>query len=231
MQSSRGRGARGGEERTMIYRARHVVTMDAAPIENGAFSVHGNIIARVGRWDEVRSSEIDAVEDLGECVLLPGLINAHCHLDYTGLRGKIAPTESFTDWIRSINAAKAALTPEDYLAAIGAGFAEAAGFGTTTLANLEAFPDLLARMSPPRLRTWWFAETIDLRTEQSAAAVYEAMRAVVRPENGWKGGIGLAPHAPFTASARLYQDCAEIAREHDLPLTTHLAESREEMEM
>src|SRR5215210_8338097 len=78
---------------------------------------------------------------------------------------------------------------------------------------------------------WWFAEMIDLHAEHPVAAVYDAMRAVVRPENGWKGGIGLAPHAPFTASARLYRDCAEIAREHDLPLTTHLAESREEMDM
>jgi cytosine/adenosine deaminase-related metal-dependent hydrolase len=45
------------------------------------------------------------------------------------------------------------------------------------------------------------------------------------------GGIGLAPHAPFTASTALYRDAAGVAVKHDLPLTTHLAESREEMEM
>ena len=44
--------------------------------------------------------------DLGEQALLPGLINAHCHLDYTCLRGKIPPQKSFTDWIRAINAEK-----------------------------------------------------------------------------------------------------------------------------
>ena len=57
----------------------------------------------------------EEVVDLGEQALLPGLINAHCHLDYTCLRGKIPRQKSFTDWIRAINAEKAKLSPEDYV--------------------------------------------------------------------------------------------------------------------
>ena len=63
--------------------------------------------------------------DLGEQALLPGLINAHCHLDYTCLRGKIPRQKSFTDWIRAINAEKSDLSPEDYLASINDGFKQA----------------------------------------------------------------------------------------------------------
>ena len=215
----------------MIIRARWVVTMDGPPIENGAVAIVGSKIVGVGAWEGVRSSAGGRVIDLGEQVLLPGLINAHCHLDYTAFRGLIPPQKSFTAWIRAINARKAELTAEDYRASIARGFAEAAGFGTTTIANLEAFPDLLAAMPRPPLRTWWFAEMIDLREPQSALAMSEEMRAIFERANDWLGGIGLAPHAPFTASAALYAEASDVAARSDLPLTTHLAESREEMEM
>ena len=77
----------------MIIRARTVVPMNGDPIENGAVTVNGNKIAEVGRFDDIRRHHRADLLDLGESVLLPGLINAHCHLDYTVLRGKISPAE------------------------------------------------------------------------------------------------------------------------------------------
>src|SRR5437879_9247127 len=92
----------------MIIRARLVVTMNGPPIENGAIAVSGDHIIDVGKFPEVSTRHSgEELVDLGEQALLPGLINAHCHLDYTCLRGKIPRPKSFTDWIRAINAAKA----------------------------------------------------------------------------------------------------------------------------
>src|SRR5947209_17666486 len=109
--------------------------MDGAPIEDGAVRVTGTRIGEVGKFPKFAAGK-DEILDLGECVLLPGLINAHCHLDYTCLRGKIPRQTSFTSWIRAINAEKAKLVAEDYVTSINAGFAEAQQFGTTTIANL-----------------------------------------------------------------------------------------------
>src|SRR5881398_3420032 len=150
------------DERRMIIRARTVVTMDGAPIENGAVAVSKNQIADVGKFDEIRARNAGEIVDLGEQALLPGLINAHCHLDYTCLRGKIPPQKLFADWIHAINTEKANLSPKDYLASINDGFSEAKRFGTTTIANLTAIPELISRITPP-IRTWWFAELIDVR--------------------------------------------------------------------
>src|SRR4030095_1121280 len=101
-------------ERRMILRARIVVTMDGPPIENGGGAISGNQIVDVGKFPEVFARHPEKkIFDLGEQALLPGLINAHCHLDYTCLRGKIPPRESFADWIRVINAAKAKLSPDN----------------------------------------------------------------------------------------------------------------------
>jgi aminodeoxyfutalosine deaminase len=214
----------------MIIRARIVVTMDGAPIENGAVAVSGNRIADVGRFDDIKTRNAGNTIDLGEQVLLPGLINAHCHMDYTGLRGKIPPQKSFTHWIQAINAKKSELSPKDYVASINAGFEEAKRFGTTAIANLTAFPELISQLQPP-IRTWWFAELIDIRAPESANelvdSAIESLGRARPPGAPW----GLAPHALFTGSENLYRCCEEIARDQGILLTTHLAESREEMEM
>src|SRR5438477_13172024 len=99
----------------MIIRARTVVAADRPPCENGAIAVCGNQIVEAGNFDEIKARHAGQVIDLGEQALLPGLINAHCHLDYTCLRGKIPPQKSFSDWIRAINTEKSKLSPEDYI--------------------------------------------------------------------------------------------------------------------
>jgi cytosine/adenosine deaminase-related metal-dependent hydrolase len=229
----------------MIIRARIVVTMDGLPTENGAVVVTGDRIVEVGTFPEIaKRHSPEEVVDLGDRALLPGLINAHCHLDYSCLRGKIPPQKSFTDWIKSINAAKAELSADDYVGSIQDGLAEAKRFGTTAIANLTAFPALVSQIESP-IRTWWCAELIDVRDPGRAAESVEraveqlkwtldvgetsplSKRGQIRALQHW----GLAPHAPYTASRNLYRRCEEIGARENVPLTTHLAESREEMEM
>lgn len=210
----------------MIIRARTVVPMEGEPLEDGAVAVAGNKITDVGCFDEVRLRQAGEILDLGEQILMPGLINAHCHLDYTLLRGTIAPQRSFSDWIRAINAEKTKLTDQDYIESINAGFAEARRFGTTTILNLTAFPKLIGAITEP-VRTWWFGELIDVRSPGDAETIAGEAAEILKSKRRW----GLAPHAPFTASRRLYARCEEIAGRENVPLTTHLAESSEEMEM
>jgi cytosine/adenosine deaminase-related metal-dependent hydrolase len=230
----------------MIIRARIVATMDGAPIENGAVAISGNRIVDVGRFEDVKTRNTGESVDLGEQVLSPGLINAHCHLDYTCLRGRIPPQKSFTDWIQAINAQKSELSSKDYVASINDGFEEAKRFGTTAIANLTAFPELVSQIQPP-IRTWWFAELIDIRAPERANELLDSaveslgsslecadMSALSKRRHVaavqspcW----GLAPHALFTASSNLFHSCENISRRDNILLTTHLAESREEMEM
>ena len=210
----------------MIIRARIVVTMHGAPIENGAIAVSENRIVDIGRFDDIKTRNAGDAVDLGDQALLPGLINAHCHLDYTCLRGKFPRQKSFTDWIRAINAEKSKLSPKEYLASISEGFAEATRFGTTAIANLTAFPELISQVQPP-VRTCWFAELIDVRAPEGANELVDSAIESL----GRGGPRGIAPHALFTASKDLFRRCEEIAQQEHILLTTHLAESREEMEM
>ena len=215
----------------MIHRARIVVTMDGPPIENGAVAVRDGRIQAVGGYNEVARLFHDETTDLGEQVILPGLINAHCHLDYTMMRRLISPRESFAEWIREINAMKRNCFNDDYLDAIARGFAESKKWGSTTVFNIETIPELILKMPAPPLRTWWFYEMIDIRHRITTEELVAGALSFFNQRPAWPGGFGLSPHAPYTASADLYRLAAECSRVTGMPLTTHVAESAEEDEM
>ena len=144
---------------------------------------------------------------------MPGLINAHCHLDYSMLRRAIQPPRGFTAWVQRLNAIKRSLRDEDYLEAIALGFAELRKWGTTTVLNIESFPELMGRIPPPPIRTWWFYEMIDVRQRITTEDLLEGAGIFFRKHADWLGGFGLSPHAPYTASAALYQLASACARQ------------------
>ncbi len=77
-------------EATRLYRGSSVLTMSSPPISDGGLAVRGSEVLAVGRWKDLLSEHPAAIqEDLGEVILMPGLINAHCHLDYTMMRGAL----------------------------------------------------------------------------------------------------------------------------------------------
>ena len=113
----------------------------------------------VSRWRDQTVPVGEPVVDLGETVLLPGLVNAHCHLDYTDMAGEIAPTRFFTDWIKTITAAKAGKIYADFAQSWLRGAQMLLRTGTTTVADIEAVPELLPevwRATP--LRVFSFLE-------------------------------------------------------------------------
>ena len=184
--------------------AKWVLPIGMPPVENGAVEVVGDTVVAVGRM-----SGVD--RDLGGVVLLPGLINAHCHFDYTHFAGQVTFRDSFTDWIHEIVRLKARQTIGSYREGIAAGIQLALQSGTTTVVNIECFPELVPGIPITPLRIIWCPELIDLTHQQDIPKTSE----------------GLSPHAPYTASATLYRQCVATGK----LLTTHVAESVEEDEM
>jgi len=188
----------------------------------------------VGRWGDVVSTTGAVTHDLGEVVLLPGLVNAHCHLDYTGLAGQLPPTASFTDWVKSITALKEDWSLDGFRASWRAGAQMLLRHGTTTVADVEAVPDLLpAAWDTTPLRLYSFLELTGVKSRRAPDLLLA--EAVARRETlalaHHRAAVGLSPHAPYSTIPESLRQCAALARRHQLRLTTHVAESAEEYDM
>ena len=218
-------------EATRIFRARTIVPLSSPVITDGGLAIRDGEILTVGRWEDLlREHPAATREDLGETIVMPGLINAHCHLDYTMMRGALFGGGSFSAWIQRLNSMRRSLDQRDYLDAIDSGLSELHRWGCTTVLNIESFPERVPFLPESPIRVWWFLEVMDVRSRlESEEALAGAIHFFERAEN--RGGFGISPHAPYTASRDLYTLSASFAGKYRLPLCTHLAESEEEMAM
>lgn len=216
----------------MLLRARIVVPISNPPIDDGAVLVSAGRIAWVGRWSDRPSASGVSVRDLGESVLLPGFVNAHCHLDYTGMAGLLPPPKYFTDWIKSIVALKSSWTLEEFAVSWRRGASMLLRSGTTTVADIEAIPELLpAAWRDTPLRVISHRELINLKSREAARELVERCVNELLGLPGGEGRVGLSPHAPYTATAALLEQASRAAQRRGWRLVTHVSESEEEFAM
>jgi aminodeoxyfutalosine deaminase len=216
----------------MLLRARTILPISKPPIEDGFISISGNKIRSVGKWkDAVRTSR-NQVVDLGEVILLPGLVNAHCHLDYTHMAGEFPPPKVFTDWIKLITASKGTWTYTDFALSWIEGAKMLLRTGTTTVGDIEAIPELLPDVwSSTPLRIFSFLEMTGVKSrrppEEIIGAAMEKMDAL--PIDRCQAG--LSPHAPYSTAPRLLNLATRVAKKKGLRIVTHVAESDQEFDM
>jgi cytosine/adenosine deaminase-related metal-dependent hydrolase len=216
----------------MLLRARLVLPVSRPPIANGAVLVKDGRIEFAGPWPEAARLTNAPPHDLGEAILLPGLINAHCHLDYTAMANLIPPPRQFTDWIKSIVALKGTWSTAEYADSWKAGAAMLLRQGVTTVADIEAAPQLLpALWQATPLRVLSFRELIGFKNPAAASATVEAAASEWDALPAASQRVGLSPHAPYTTCAELLRAAATAARRRGWRLTTHLAESEAEYDM
>jgi len=216
----------------MLLRARVVLPVAQPPIDDGAVWISGNRIRSVGRWRDRAVGAGEQVEDLGDAVLLPGLVNAHCHLDYTDLAGEIPATRLFTDWIKSITTAKAGKIYADFAQSWLRGAQMLLRTGTTTVADIEVVPELLPEvwLATP-LRVFSFLEMTGVKSRREPRLVLDDAVRKIESLPVSRGGAGLSPHAPYSTTPELLRLSAATAREKGWRLVTHVAESDLELEM
>ncbi len=216
----------------MILRARTVLPICRPPIENGAVHIAGNRIHAVGSWADLKSEAGEGIHDLGEVVLLPGLVNAHCHLDYTDMAGTLPPPKTFTDWIPLITAAKTGWNYSDYAHSWLRGAHMLLRNGTTTVADIEAMPDLLPEVwDATPLRVFSFLEMTGIRARRAPKEILREALEKIDSLSHARSSALLSPHAPYSTLPELLQASARVARQRRWPLCTHVAESEQEFEM
>ena len=218
--------------RPLRLRARWALPVDRGPIHDAAILIGADgRIASVGPHAAVPSPEDALVLDLGESVLLPGLVNAHTHLELTGFERAGAALE-FRDWITMIRELKQRRSPARFLEAARTGIRDCWAAGITTIADTGdsgAVLQALAELGGSGIVYQEVFGPHPAQLEKSVSGLSERVNALL-PLCGERVRLGVSPHAPYTVSGPLYSRVAEWARRRGLPLAVHLAESKAESE-
>jgi cytosine/adenosine deaminase-related metal-dependent hydrolase len=216
----------------MILRAKFIYPVSAPPIEDGAVFIDGNKIRAVMPWKNLRPHASAKITDLGEVILLPGLVNAHCHLDYTDMAGELPPPKTFTDWIAAITAYKAGWSYSDYARSWLRGAHQLLKTGATTVADIEAMPDLLPEVwDGTPLRIFSFLEMTGIKSRRSPGEILREAVQKIDSLRHPRHRAMLSPHAPYSTRPELLRLTAATARRRNWRVTTHIAESEQEFEM
>jgi len=208
-----------------LLTASWVLPITAPPIRNGRVAVQDGRVAWVGPAGDPAAPE-GTVRHLGPGVLLPGLVNAHCHLELSHLAGRLPLGAGFVPWVESVVAARGCFSEEEVRSAARSAIELLEERGTAAVgevSNALGHLDLLAASGLSavvflELLAWDPAKAVStLRWAEERLALATPM---LRP--GLE--VRLAAHAPHSCSAALLRGLVERGG----PAAIHLAESREE---
>jgi len=201
-----------------------VVPGDGSPLREGLVAVEAGRVAWVGERGDPGCPRGER-RDLGPGVLVPGLVNAHCHLELSHLGGELPTAGGFVPWVESVVALRGRLPAEE----IRSRTREAIRFleerGTVAVGDVSNSLAHLDLLAASELRGVVFFELLAWDPERAEATLRGALeRLATLPVRvpGWD--VRLAAHAPHSVSAELLRDLAERG-----PGAIHLAESREEV--
>ena len=209
------------------YHARWVLPISRPPIERGTVVEDAGRIVYVGE----RTGAPDGADvDLGDVALLPGLVNAHTHLELTVMRGFLEDLD-FRSWIfRLTRARREALTPEALVDSARAGIAEGLLAGITTYADTNESGAPFRAMLDMSVRGVSYQEVFGPDPAQCAESL-AGLRAKVdmlRRDQTALVRAGVSPHAPYSVCDGLFEATAAFARDEHLPIAVHIAESEDE---
>ncbi|HEX2696738.1 MAG TPA: amidohydrolase [Anaerolineales bacterium] len=222
---------------TLLINA-HVLTMDEQmnQYNPGAVAVSGDSILAVGPEAEIKKEYAgkETIDCKGK-ILMPGLVNAHTHVPMTLLRG-LADDLRLDVWLMGymMPVERQYVSPEFVRLGTQIACAELIQSGVTTFNDMYYFEEDVAKATAEAGMRAVCGESV-LKFQTPDAVSFEDSLEMARDYiQRWKGHPlivpSIAPHAPYTCTPEILRATAELAKEFDVPLHTHIAETAFEVE-
>jgi cytosine/adenosine deaminase-related metal-dependent hydrolase len=201
--------------------AHWVFPVTGPPLPGGTVTVRGDRIESVDPAG-ARTPDID----FGNAAIIPGLVNAHTHLDLTGARGAVPPGPDFVGWLRQVIAHRRTQDPNAIAADIRAGLNESLRFGTTLIGDIAAGGASWAALADAPVWAVCFREVLGLPYTRVMSAWAELVQWAGEHPDTPTCRVGVSPHAPYSVHKAMIEAAARL-----WPVCIHLAETTAEREL
>jgi cytosine/adenosine deaminase-related metal-dependent hydrolase len=217
------------------FHADWVLPMVSPPIGRGAVTVLDDRVVAVGPRDAplvvdvAHAADVEVQDvDLGRVAIMPGLVNAHTHIELSWMWGKVKPRASFVEWVTELMMLRATSTPTGTQAMTEAiaGMEEA---GTAAVADISNTLASIEPIAHSKLQAVVFRELIGFGAPDPDAIAAQGRAELDRRPPFPRIRLALAPHAPYSVSPGLFRAVARDAALHDTVTSVHLGETPEEL--
>ncbi len=223
-----------------VYAARHVLPVASPPIVDGAVVVDGDRIVAVGPRDVVLNSDPGEgeIRELGDVAMMPGLVNAHTHVELSWLGNDPLPGDDYMTWLRALLDRRDTGQPQDAAGIAKQSIEGMVARGTVAVGDVGNATWVVPLLARSELAGVFFFEIYGLRSValekllvESAAAMDALEQDPDLAASGDRWRIALTPHGPHTASTPLLKALAGRSAASNEPLSIHVAESNEEVSL
>jgi cytosine/adenosine deaminase-related metal-dependent hydrolase len=213
------------------YRAAWVIPVDSAPLSNAAVTVNKGKVVSLGRPGRSITDR-----DLGNVAIIPALINAHTHLEFSDFTQPVGSAGMpLPNWIAQVVNHRKNRGSVSPAAAIHAGIDESLRMGIGAIGEIATYPrtqtDYCISSQGPAIATTLFAEILGLTAQRQTECLQWAENLLDTLDGHSNIELGLSPHAPYSVPVPLLRRCLAMSADRNLPVAMHVAESREEIEL
>jgi len=214
-----------------LYAADWLVPVSSPRVAGGAIVVEGDLIIAVGERDAlIRQFPEAVIDDWGKAAIIPGLINAHSHLELTAMRGFLENEEcDFFAWLKKLTTARLEqMTGDDLYVSSSWGACEAARAGVTCFADAsDSAAESMKALRDAGLRGVVYQESFGPDPQLAAENFSKLENKIARLRELETPLVkcGVSPHAPYTVCAPQLELIADFALSERLPLMMHAAET------
>ena len=202
---------------------------------DGILAIKESQIVYVGQENQEILKQADQIIDYQGAWIMPGLVNCHTHSAMTGLRG-IRDDSNLHEWLEDyIWPAEAEFTPEMTTKAVKEALTEMIQSGTTTFNDMYNpngvdIAEIYEVVKASKMRCY-FSPTLFSSDVETTAETIARTRVVIKTIKGYQDPnfkVMVAPHSPYSCSRDLLEASLELAKEENIPLHIHVAETQEE---
>jgi len=210
----------------IVHRGAWVLPIAAPPVRRGWIAVERGRIAAIGGPADVPPASAEPSEERQE-ILLPGLVNAHTHLELSWLRGLVPPCSSMPAWVDRLIARRRAVAGQPPTPIVE-GIEEVMAGGTALIGDIANTLDAWEPIARSGLGGYVFHELLGFNVQDPDTIVADTQASIDALEHIPHLRCAVVPHAPFSTSPALFTAIAAAGR--DRVLSVHLGESNEEVE-